>query len=147
MAKVPLPDRGQPLDVTYMYQMANAINDIADTVSTANNKYASIDTRVSGVQTFKVPDIRIVAGYIDVTQAQTVSQTTTIEKPVDFGATFQYAPIFICSIQNNNTQAAGNDATVVAANISTTGAAIRVRFATVGEATVGVNWIAIGVPR
>ena len=28
MAKIPLPQRGQPLDVTYIYQLADTINDL-----------------------------------------------------------------------------------------------------------------------
>jgi hypothetical protein len=146
MAKVPLPDRGQPLDVTYMYQLANAINDVADTVSTASSKYATIDTRQVGKQTFKVPDIRIYAGYADVANAQTVTSTQVIEKPVDFGVAFKYPPIVIASVVNNNTQAVGNSATVIVSSVSTTAASFRVRFDAAGEASVGVNFIAVGVP-
>jgi len=104
MAKVPLPDRGQPLDVTYMYQLANAINDVADTVSTATGKYATIDTRQVGKQTFKIPDIRVFAGYVDVTTAQQVTATQVIDAtPQDFGISFKYPPIVTASIVNNNT--------------------------------------------
>jgi len=146
MAKVPLPDRGQPLDVTYMYQLATAINDVSDSISNATSKYATIDTRAVGKQTFKVPDIRVYAGYLDVSNSVVVSAATTIEKSVDFGVSFLYPPIVIASVVNNNTQAAGNDATVVVSSSTTSAAGFRVRFATSGEATVGVNFIAIGVP-
>lgn len=146
MAKVPLPDRGQPLDVTYMYQLASAINDVADTVSTAINRYATIDTRTVGKQNFKIPDIRMYAGYTDVANTQTVSATQVIEKSVDLGVSFAYPPIVVASVVNNNTQASGNSATVVISSVSTTSVSFRVRFDTAGEATVGVNFIAIGVP-
>ena len=147
MAKVPLPDRGQPLDVTYMYQLANAINDVADTVSTATSKYATIDTRQVGKQTFKVPDIRIYAGYVDVANAQTVTATQVIDAPnQDFGVSFKYPPIVVASIVNNNTQTAGNSATAIVSSVSTTSVSFRVRFDTTGEASVGINYIAIGVP-
>lgn len=146
MAKVPLPDRGQPLDVTYMYQLANAINDVADSVSTATSKYATIDTRTVGKQTFKVPDIRVYAGYVEVVNATNVTAATTIEKNVDFGVAFAYPPIVVASVVNNNTQVAGNDATVIVSSTTTTSAGFRVRFSTSGEVTVGVNFIAIGVP-
>lgn len=146
MAKVPLPDRGQPLDVTYMYQLANAINDVADTVSTATGKYATIDTRQVGKQTFKIPDIRLYAGYVDVTTAETVTATQVIEKSVDFGVSFKYPPIMVVSVINNNTQQAGNSATAIISSVSTTSASFRVRFDSAGEASVGVNFIAVGVP-
>jgi hypothetical protein len=146
MAKVPLPDRGQPLDVTYMYQLATAINDVSDSISTATGKYATIDTRTIGRQTFKIQDIRIFAGYIEAANTTTVSPTTTIEKSVDFGVSFAYPPIVIATIINNNTKAAGDDATVVVSSTTTSSASFRVRFATTGEASVGINYIAIGVP-
>lgn len=146
MAKIPLPDRGQPLDVTYMYQLANAVNDIADSVSTATTKYATIDTRQVGKQTFKIPDIRLYAGYVDVSNTEQVTATQVIEKSVDFGVSFTYPPIVIATIVNNNTQNAGNSATVVVSSTSTTAVSFRVRFDAAGEATVGVNFIAIGVP-
>lgn len=146
MAKIPLPDRGHPLDVTYMYQLANAVNDIADTISTATSKYATIDTRAVGKQTFKIPDIRVYAGYIDVINATNVTAATTIEKNVDFGVAFAYPPIVIASVVNNNTQIAGNDATVIVSSTTTTSAGFRIRFSTSGEASVGVNFIAMGVP-
>ncbi len=33
MAKVPLPERGQPLDVTYLYQLVEAVNDLSTQVA------------------------------------------------------------------------------------------------------------------
>lgn len=147
MAKVPLPDRGQPLDVTYMYQLASAINDIADTVSTATGKYATINTRQVGKETFKIPDIRIYAGYVDVANAENVTATQVIDAPLqDFGVSFKYPPIVVASVVNNNTQTAGNSATVIVSSVSTTSVSFRVRFDTAGQASVGVNYIAIGVP-
>ncbi len=44
MAKVPLPERGQPLDVTYIYQLADALNDVSTQVSSATYNYTTVDT-------------------------------------------------------------------------------------------------------
>ena len=44
MAKIPLPERGQPLDVTYIYQLAETINDLSTQLSSATYKTTSIDT-------------------------------------------------------------------------------------------------------
>lgn len=146
MAKVPLPDRGQPLDVTYLYQVANALNEVADSVSTATNKYATIDTKSVGTVTSKISDIRLYAGYVEVTNNKTVSTGQTESKTITYGATFQYPPIVTATVINNDTQDAGNDATVVITSVSTTSVTVKVRFSTPGAATVGVNVIAIGVP-
>lgn len=146
MAKVPLPDRGQPLDVTYMYQLASTINDLSDSISNAVGRFATIDTRVAGKQTFKISDIRIFAGYVDITNGAAVTATTMTERTVSFGVNFAYPPIVVASVVNNNTQVSGDDATVVVSSSTTTSATFRVKFQTAGTATVGVNYIAIGVP-
>lgn len=146
MSKVPLPDRGQPLDVTYIYQLANAINDVSDSISSATNNYATIDTRQVGKQSFRIPNIRVYAGYTNIADAQVVSPTTTIEKTVDLGVNFAYPPIVTASVVNNNTQAAGNDAGVIISSTTTSSVSFRVKFNTTGEVSVGVNFIAIGVP-
>lgn len=146
MAKVPLPDRGQPLDVTYMYQLATAVNDISDSISIATDKYATVNTKTVGKKTVKVPDVRMYADYVDVSNAATVTSKTLIEKSIDFGVAFAYPPIVTASIINNNTQSAGNDASVVISSITTSSVSFRVKFASSGEASVGVNIIAIGIP-
>ena len=47
MAKIPLPERGQPLDVTYVYQLAEAVNSLATEVSASTYNYATVDTQGS----------------------------------------------------------------------------------------------------
>ncbi len=66
MAKLPTPDRGQPLDVSYIYQIVDAVNDISEQVSSATYKYASIGTPTSGTQSALITDTKIVAGTVDI---------------------------------------------------------------------------------
>lgn len=146
MAKIPLPDRGQPLDVTYMYQIATAINDLSDSISNATGKYATINTNSVGKKTLKIPDMRVYADYIEVSNAATVTSKTIIEKRIDFGVSFAYAPIVTATIVNNSNQVSGNDADVVITSTTTSAVNLRVKFATAGEASVGINIIAVGVP-
>jgi hypothetical protein len=61
MAKIPTPDRGQPLDVSYVYQIVEAINDLSSQISSARYKYASIDT-TSGNESTLLTDTKVVAG-------------------------------------------------------------------------------------
>jgi hypothetical protein len=53
MAKIPLPERGQPLDVTYISQLAQAVNELSSAISPATYKYTSIDTPNAGRQNIK----------------------------------------------------------------------------------------------
>ena len=43
MAKIPLPERGQPLDVTYIYQVVDTLNTLSTQVSDATYNYTDID--------------------------------------------------------------------------------------------------------
>jgi len=56
MAKVPLPERGQPLDVTYIYQLAETVNDLATQVSSATYNYTTINNGISGAQSVKTSE-------------------------------------------------------------------------------------------
>ena len=49
MAKVPLPDRGQPLDLSYIYQLADAVNNLSNELSPTTARYITIDTPVGPV--------------------------------------------------------------------------------------------------
>jgi hypothetical protein len=64
MAKVPLPARGQPLDLTYIYQLASGINDIASQLSPTTARYTSIDLDENRrTERVRTSDARIVGGY------------------------------------------------------------------------------------
>ena len=73
MAKIPLPERGQPLDVTYLYDLANTINDISTQVSSATYKNSTIDTVSAAQQNLKTSELQIVGGFREVANNSTVS--------------------------------------------------------------------------
>ena len=64
MAELPLPDRGQPLDVTYIYTMANTINQIASTVNLSTNRNIIVTPRGNQKQTLKNTDFQMATGYL-----------------------------------------------------------------------------------
>jgi len=146
MAKVPLPDRGQPLDVTYIYQIANAVNDLADTISTATYNYTTVDTRTVGKQDVKNNNAKFYAGYKDVVTEETVSANTTKTWAIDFASDFKYPPIVTASPVNTGTSTVGNDVTVAITSITTARVEGIVRFNSSGSVSTSVNIIAIGIP-
>jgi hypothetical protein len=147
MAELPLPDRGQPLDVTYIYTMANTINQIASTVNLSTNKNIVVDTQSIGKQKLKNTDFAAIAGYTQATNATTVTTGQVVEvKNYSFGLTFKYPPIVTATVVANNNDNATTNATVVVSDISTTSVSFKVVFGTAGSASVGLNIIAIGVP-
>jgi hypothetical protein len=73
MAKIPLPERGQPLDLSYIYQLSNAVNELSDELSPTTARYTSIDTASAGTQTVRTSDARIIGGYVSVTNSSSTS--------------------------------------------------------------------------
>lgn len=146
MAKVPLPDRGQPLDVTYLYRIAEAVNDAVDTISTATYNYTSIDSKGIGREDVKNSNAKIYATYYDVVADETVSGNTTKTFTIPFASEFKYPPI-VTATPVNAGSTVGNDVLVVINSVSTSGVTGTVRFNSSGQVTnISVHVIAIGLP-
>lgn len=147
MSKIPVPERGQPLDVSYIYQITNAVNDLAKQVSGSANRYSSIHTVSSGIQNVRTADTRIVAAYTTATN----NSTTSPDGEGTFSATFSdfiYAPIVTATpilIDENSTEA-GKDVTIVLTKITNNRVEGIVQFNTIGVASVGINLIMVGIP-
>ena len=146
MAQLPLPDRGQPLDVTYIYTMANVINQLSSTVSFSSNKNIIIDTDTVGKQRLKNTEFAAIAGFAPVTITGNVATGQIIETTYTFGMTFKNPPIvFAIPFAKNNDNASIN-ATVVVSNTTTTNASFKVVFGTAGTANIALNVLAMGIP-
>jgi hypothetical protein len=147
MAKVPLPDRGQPLDLSYIYQLAEAINNLSNQLSPVNAKYTTVDTVSNGKQTIRTSDARIVGGRVNVTNAS----ANTARNEQEFSYTFSdfaYPPIVTATpivTDIANTQAS-KDVSVVLTNVTVSQVTGIVRFGTSGVANIGVNLTIIGIP-
>jgi hypothetical protein len=138
MAKVPLPDRGQPLDVSYIYQLATALNDLASQVSPTNYKYVTIDTPNVGKQSVKASEARILGGYIDVVNSATKSAGNEVAFSYDFPTA---TPINVGGTD------AGKNVSVILKTVTTSKVEGVVRFNSTGDLSVAVNLIVIGIPN
>jgi hypothetical protein len=146
MAKVPLPERGQPLDVTYIYQLAEAINDISTKVSSATYKSTTIDAGTAGPQSVKTSEAKLIGGYVDVANNKTVTASSEVSFSYSY-SDFKYAPIVTASPINKGGTPAGQNVTVTLTNVTTTKVDGIVRFNAAGDLTVGVNLVIIGIPN
>lgn len=146
MAKIPLPQTGQPLDVSYIYQLANAINDLATQVVPSNYKFVTIDTPAQGKQSLKNSEIRMVAAHINVANNRSVNSGNEQEFSYEFDSDFSGIPIVTATVFNYGTTDVGNSATVVIKKVTTGRIDGVVRFGSNGNLSVGVNIIAVGVP-
>lgn len=147
MSKIPLPERGQPLDVSYIYQIANAVNELATQVAGAAGRYTSIDTAVAGTQNVRTGDSRIVGGYVTVTNNSTTSPDGEGSFSYNF-SDFAYAPVVTATpilIDESSTES-GKDIAVVLTKVTNNRVEGIVKFKTLGVASVGVNLLMIGIP-
>lgn len=147
MAKIPLPERGQPLDVSYIYELAKAVNELSSQVSPATYKYVTVDTPGVGKQSVKASEARILGGYIDVVSSATKSAGNEVAFSYDFPADFKYAPIATATPINVGGTDAGKNVTVVIKTVTTSKVEGIVRFNSTGDLSVAVNLIVIGIPN
>lgn len=147
MSKIPLPERGQPMDVTYIYQIANAVNDLASQISPSTYKYVTVDTVNAGKQSVKASEARVIGGYVNIYSDTTVNSGNEKSFSYDFPADFKYAPICTATPINIGGTPAGGNVSVVLKTVNTSRVEGVVRFNTSGNLTVGVNLIVIGIPN
>lgn len=146
--KVPLPEKGQPLDVTYLSTLASAINDLASAVSSVGtNKFTTIDVSESP-KSIKTSDAMIVGGYATVTNTTPNTAGSEKEFVYRFDSSFGYLPIVTATpiTLGDSATTASKDVTVVLSRISTSEISGIVTFNQTGISSIGINLIAIGIP-
>jgi hypothetical protein len=147
MAKVPLPERGQPLDVTYIYQLADTINDLSTQVSSATYNYTTVDTVSAGKQSVKTSEARMIGGYIEVANNSTVSAGNEKTFSYDFPSDFKYQPIATATPVNIGNTPAGQNVSVILKTVTTSRVEGIVRFGASGDLSLAVNLIILGIPN
>jgi hypothetical protein len=147
MAKLPLPERGQPLDVSYIYQLATAVNDLSSQISPATYKYVTVDTAGVGKQSVKASEARIIGGYVEVANNASKTAGDEVSFSYDFPSDFKYAPISTATPINVGNTEAGRNVSVILKTVTTSKIEGTVKFNTTGDVSVAVNLIVIGIPN
>jgi hypothetical protein len=146
MAKIPTPDRGQPLDVSYVYQIVEAINDLSSQISSARYKYASIDT-TSGNESTLLTDTKVVAGEKVIYPTLTnVTAETTQSFSYSFKGEYRYPPIVTITPVLIEGTSSGQNVSVIIQSVTNSSVNGIVRFNTGGSLALKVHIIAIGIP-
>lgn len=147
MARIPLPERGQPIDLSYIYQIADAINDISTQLSPTNNRYVTIDTPADGKQSTMSSGVKINAAYVPVYTNATVQAGNEQNFSYNYPAEYKYAPVATATAVNVADTPAGRNVSVILKSVTTSRLEGTVRVNTGGEASVGVNIIIVGIPN
>ena len=147
MAKIPLPERGQPLDLTYINSLADAVNTLYNQVSVSTSNYASIDTTSQDKINLKTSEIGLVAGLVEVYNNATVTVAQEKDFSYNFTNNFKYAPIVTATPVNVGNTPAGKNVSVILKNVTTSRVEGVVRFGSAGDLSLWVNLIIVGVPN
>ena len=147
MSKIPLPARGQPLDLSYIYQLASTVNELANQLSPTTGRYTSIDTASAGTQSVRTSDARIVGGYLTVTNSSTTSPDGEGTFSYNF-SDFAYAPVVTATpiLIDEAATESGKDIAVVLTKVTNNRVEGIVKFNTIGVASVGLNLVIVGIP-
>lgn len=146
MARIQTPTRGQPIDVAYIYQIVEAINELAQQQSSSTYKYASIDTS-SGTQNMLVGESKVVAGEVQVYPTLTsITAKTSKDFSYSFKGEYKYPPVVTATPVLIEGTSAGQDISVVITSITTSRIDGVVTFNTGGNIAAKVDLIAVGVP-
>jgi hypothetical protein len=147
MARLPTPDRGQPIDVPYLYTLATAVNDIADQIDASSERFTTVYTREAGKQDQRTSDTKIFASFLDLPQQLQVNQGDTRQFSFDIsGLGFKYPPIATVTPVNTGTSVASNDVLAVISSVTNSSIDGIVRFNSAGNVDISINCIAVGIP-
>ena len=147
MARVPLPERGQPLDVSYIYSLASAINDLAVQMSDNSFNYSTLYTSTMGNQNVKTSDVKIITQTQQVVSGESVIADTTKDMSFNFPSDFKYIPVVTVAPVNVGKNNYGNNIIVSVKEVTTSRVDYTVRYNVTGSVSLSVNIIAIGVAQ
>lgn len=148
MPILPVPERGQPLDVTYIYEIVRSINELYTQVGNESRKgYVGIYTKgPEGPQEIRTSESLILAAFETVSTSSLQTAGTSLPWSHDFKKQFAYPPIVTATAYNKGNNDTGKDVTVTISSITTSKVEGFVKFNVGGETTIGINVIAVGKP-
>ncbi len=146
MAQIPLPERGQPLDVTYIYQVVDALNSLTKQVSDTGAEYSVVDVVGQETKNQKTSNTKFVGKFKLIANAETVTAGQEKSYLIDYPS-FKFPPIVTATARNIGNTEAGQNVTVVLQTVTTSRVDGFIRFGASGNVSLAVNLIAIGIPN
>lgn len=95
MAQIELPDRGQPLDIYYLFRIATEINNVSELVAATNSKIKYRDTSTPS----QVPTSNL-AFYAETQKIVDANLSVQPNAPASFNydGIFKTTPVVVCSV-------------------------------------------------
>lgn len=145
MPQINLPERGQPVDLSLLRTIINAINEIYREISPSVSKFIRISVPGKKDEDLRLSDAKMLATYKEVTNSSSVNAGNEEKFTIQISG-FREPPIVTATPRNVGATAAGGNVSVILNSITATSIDGIVRFNAAGTATVGINLIAVGIP-
>jgi hypothetical protein len=140
MGILSIPSRGQPLDVTYISQIASQVNKLTSIVGDKISSFSSINDFSQ-----KTSDLKIYAKTVNVFASTNKTDGDVVDYTVNY-PTFNGIPVVTATIVAGSASNIGDNATIVLKSVTTSSATFRVTFYSGGNLDISVNIVAIGFP-
>lgn len=95
MAQIELPERGQPLDISYIYRVVEQIRVLSDAIGTAFSKIKYRD--VSTPSNVSSTNLVFYAETLKITNGNLSTQTNATST-FDYSGMFKTTPVVVCSV-------------------------------------------------
>ncbi len=137
MPQLPIPQRGQPLDVAYINSIVTTINDLVKQVSPTSSNITKIERVGETPNSVPTSQASILGVVKNIANSATV--TAGEEKSFDIDFSFKYPPIVVATPWNKGNTDSGKNVSVFINNVTTSKATLVAKFSAGGSATVDVN--------
>jgi hypothetical protein len=145
MARIPLPNRGQPLDTNYVYQIAETLNQLSEEGSALAQGKNFFFLRDSIERSSKIYGAQIYAGVKEL-YSGTATAGQVVTTTFDFKPGFAYPPVVQATVENTGGTTSVSDVAITIQDVSTTSVKVSVKLITAGAANARVHLTAIGLP-
>lgn len=141
MARVPIPQQGQPLDLAYIATLANAVNQLSEegAVLAQGNNFILKGRLTDTPSSYKLYSAQIIAQEI----IFVAGTSDTLEQTVSFSPyNFSTPPIVTATLVNTS----NTEAIVSLKNVTSGSVTVLVKFPTSENNSTGVSIMAVGIP-
>ena len=138
MAAIPLPERGQPLDVNYIYDMVSQINSITNTIALRSTSTSKVNENSDTTSNLKF--------YAATKSLTTTNSSANTTESFFFNyPEFKFAPVVTITVINNSGSTIGDNVITTLRNVGTSRCEGVVRFNTSGGLNLSISMIAVGI--
>lgn len=141
MGALSVPERGQPIDVDFLYTLTDQVNTLTNAITIKSTSSSQVNTNAVGTANLKF------YGETLALVATSVSGGQTEEFTVSFPTSYKYTPVVTTTVLNNSGSNAGNNVTLVLTNVTTSQAKGIVRYNETGTVNLSINAIVVGIPQ